>query len=375
MLSSAAIALSTLPMPPEAHLIYPFSGPSYGGILSCSIQGFVFSNGYSMVLMLGLVLNVYYVCKLRYNMDDAVFSKFIEPVMYAASFFSVIIPGIFIWKQDGYNPTPHDPYCAMREFPQGCTIESNPQCRGDKDGGVNAKLMAFSVLFLGLASLFISTVLIATTYANEERHLRQHLKNLESPANPTKVREETLELQHLRSWRKIVTKQSFLYLGAFVSTWSWVPIEIFSGNHKAVGAVRLILFPSQGIFNLLIFLYHKIHVVRKGDEDLTFWEAFQKSLGFSRESTDIFLIHNLDFISASNIRLKIVSDRRNKTSISACAIDASDPLSSSKRSDEEWNQQQSVINSDPDISYAQSSKGELSGFDGISFDPSMFSKK
>ena len=158
-------------------------------------------------------------------MDDAVFSKFIEPVMYAASFFSVIIPGIFIWKQDGYNPTPHDPYCAMREFPQGCTIESNPQCRGDKDGGVNAKLMAFSVLFLGLASLFISTVLIATTYANEERHLRQHLKNLESPANPTKVREETLELQHLRSWRKIVTKQSFLYLGAFVSTWSWVLIE------------------------------------------------------------------------------------------------------------------------------------------------------
>ena len=309
--SSIAIALSTLPMPPETRFVYPFAGPSYGSVLACEIQGFFYTTGYGMALVLGLVLNIYYVCKLRYNMKDAAFQKCIEPLLYAVSFTTMIIPGIFIWRNGGFNPTPHDPFCAVREYPMHCTLETDTQCRGSDI--IQPLIFFFLTIYAAFGLLLISMGLIIASYFSNEREIKQNIKSLnnikrqknldaeESKQINLNSQEQILELHHIRSSRKSVTKQAFLYISAFFLTWFSLFVETATRNHNSVAVVRFIFQPSQGLYNLMIFMYHKIDVAIKDDEDLTIWDALWQILKRPQQfSSKSLMIHNLDFIGAAN---------------------------------------------------------------------------
>jgi len=45
MLSSFAIALTTIPMPKDVHQVYNFDGAAYGTTTTCEIQAFTYSSG------------------------------------------------------------------------------------------------------------------------------------------------------------------------------------------------------------------------------------------------------------------------------------------------------------------------------------------
>ena len=406
MFSSAAIALSTLPLPPESHSIYPFAGPSYGSELTCEIQGFVNTLGNCMVLLLGLILNIYYVCKLRYDMEDEKFSKFIEPVLYTLSFSSTTSISILVWLQDGYNPTPHDPYCGPREYPMKCTLETDPDCRGSATiNGVNPIVIAFIVVVVAFVALIISMGLITTSYVGNERKIMRHLKTLDAPTDEEMTNsanglqynmfEEKLKLQHARASRKAITRQAILYLSAFLLTWTWFIVEVITRNHNIIAMLRFVLQPSQGLFNLMIFLYHKVDVAMKDDEDLTLWEALQRVLRFPQETSEnLLLIHNLEFIGAWNISNvwakassynmkedKPVDMGNSKGSIKEIDPDLSyaSPHESSKLKSLDGFGDISFTHSDPDrtnVSPSEANSKSLGGFDGISFaEPSISSSK
>lgn len=299
-------------MPPETRFIYPFAGPSYGSVLACEIQGFFYITGFGMALVLGLVLNIYYVCKLRYNMKDAAFRKCIEPLLYAVSFTTMIIPGIFIWRNGGFNPTPHDPYCAVREYPMHCTLETDSQCRGSDI--IEPLIFFFWTIYAAFGLLLISMGLIIASYFRNEREIKQNIKSLKNIERQENLDAEEskqidlnsqeqimLELHHIRSSRKSVTKQAFLYISAFFLTWFSLFVETATGNHNSVAVVRFIFQPSQGLYNLMIFMYHKIDVAIKDDEDLTIWDALWQILKRPQQySSKSLMIHNLDFIGAAN---------------------------------------------------------------------------
>ena len=397
MISSIAVSLSTLPLPPESHLIYPFKGPSFGSVLACEIQGLVYTTGFAMVLLLGTVLNIYYVCKLVYNMEDAVFRKRIEPILYAFCVAGVFIPDIFIWRQDGFNPSPYNPFCAAwNSYPHKCTLETDPKCRGaSPDQVVNIAIAGLCIFFIALGALIMSMSLIIASHFRNERNIRQHLGSLKnvqgsSKLNSTQIdllaKEQILELQHIRSTRKTVTKQSFLYILAFFFTWFWNVIESLSGNHNSVAAVRFIFQPSQGLFNLLIFMYHKSIVVKKNsNDDLTLREALTGILRSPKESSsNMLMIHNLDFIGATKFMkfLQLDTDKcGSHLASSASAVDhnhnfISDPEEKTQVAGtiKLYRQSQMVFNdvdANNDLSYAASSELKLNSlggfFEGISF--------
>ena len=62
MITSLAIALTTLPMPRD--VIYPFAGPSYGTIGTCEAQGLAYVVGNGLVYSTNGILNFYYACTL-----------------------------------------------------------------------------------------------------------------------------------------------------------------------------------------------------------------------------------------------------------------------------------------------------------------------
>ena len=357
MIASFAIALTTIPLPPEAFTVYPLAGreSSYGSQFTCELQGFLFYFGSGEILMLGAVLNIYYLCKLRYNMEDEQFRKKLEPFLYLVSLLSILVPAILLWLQGLYNPTPRDPYCAMQYYPENCTLETNPECRGDWHGSgvrVNALLCILFVLLIALLTLVISMGLIFASYCSNERRLSKQLKSIHElyissqsqsqsklpdaacigttddspPTMPIPMRvqqaqegpmldafnlttrheEQIIELQHLKRSRRTVAKQAVMYLSAFILTWIWVLIERVTHDHYIVPMLRLIFQPSQGFFNMLIFFYHKAYVAVKEKEEMTIRAALvQLILSPAHSAGRMRTIDNLDLIGKIEIEEKM----------------------------------------------------------------------
>ena len=106
MLASLAIALTTIPPMPK-DVIYPFAGPSYGTTDTCEAQGLVYVTGSSIVVGMNGILNIYYVCTLRYKMKAETFSKFVEPILLVLGIvIPVVLPIMILANQGLINPNP-----------------------------------------------------------------------------------------------------------------------------------------------------------------------------------------------------------------------------------------------------------------------------
>jgi len=105
MLTSLAIALTTIPMPKD--VIYPFAGRSYGTTATCEAQGLVFVIGSAIGIIMNAILNIYYLCTLRYKMKAATFSKFVEPILLVVGILLPVVTIITILANQGLiNPNP-----------------------------------------------------------------------------------------------------------------------------------------------------------------------------------------------------------------------------------------------------------------------------
>ena len=294
MMSSGAIALVTLPMPSD--VIYPFAFPSYGTKETCEVQGFMIFFGSGTVLMLGLVLNIYYLCKLRYNMEDAKFSHSFEPILYLGILLSMLIPNIIVWKQGSscFNPALSDPFCTIREYPNDCTEENDVGCRGAPSTIKQYVFIVYAVLILSFVSLIVTMVLIIHSFGRDEKRIIQHANR-----NPGMDGESMLieEIRQARDSRRIVTKQATMYLAALTITWIFLFLEIgLSGDNAFIPFMRMVFQPLQGFFNMVIFFYHKIRTMRKSDEDITVAAAFLRLISSPKDVPECVAIENIDLV-------------------------------------------------------------------------------
>jgi hypothetical protein len=78
--TSFAIALTTIPMPKD--VIYPFEMPSYGNIATCEAQGLAFMMGTVVAFCMNGLLNIYYLCTLRYSTKEKKFRCYVEVPFY-----------------------------------------------------------------------------------------------------------------------------------------------------------------------------------------------------------------------------------------------------------------------------------------------------
>jgi hypothetical protein len=73
-----------------------------------------------------------------------------------------------------------------------------------------------------------------------------------------------------------------MYIGAFMLTWIFNALSsLLNVSSIELDAINCVLFPLQGFWNLLIFLYDKTYLIRqhdKNDNDVSFWMAFKQIL-------------------------------------------------------------------------------------------------
>jgi hypothetical protein len=267
-LTSLMIALTTIPMPKD--VIYPFEMPSYGNIATCEAQGFIFMMGNGLAFCMNSVLNLYYLCTLRYNMTEKTFRCYLEiPLFILSLAIFITLPSTALLNQE-LNPDPTDPFCTPITYPLDCTKADNPECRGEggRDTWYPATIAVCSLTFF---TLLITMALVVHSFYRNERKLRKTVKD-----NHIQEGDEAYaDLQYAQWSSGIITRQALMYIAAFLITWIFglVQISFFTEPNDTLYVLRMIFQPLQGFFNLIIFAYHKIYIVLISDEDVSFAEA------------------------------------------------------------------------------------------------------
>jgi hypothetical protein len=278
-------------------VIYPFEMPSYGNIATCEAQGLVYMMGNAFVFCMNGILNIYYLCTLRYNMTEKTFRCYLEiPLFIVSLVISITLPSTALLNQELLNPSPTEPFCVANTYPLDCTKADNPECRGGGDSGVIAPSINCTII-LFFFTLMITMALIVHSFYRNARRLRNALKDI--PSQEVDAKYEALKRAQETS--RIIGRQALMYVAAFLITWifgfaKFLWEETGNADTELLSILPMIFQPLQGFFNLIIFVYHKVQTLRRADDDLTVAEALEKVFFFPSRMEDRATVSNLDMV-------------------------------------------------------------------------------
>ena len=239
ILSSAAMFLTTLPMPKELPFDHTsFVGTRLGNRQTCEAQAFFAVLGYSTMFTYNGMLFVYNTCAIVFQMKEEQIVKFAEPLFHLVPVvlgLSVAILPLFL---EIYNVSEHDAWC---------TIATN-----NKHSTVIALNL---VLFIGV---IIAIILIMRKVFKLELEIA--LRRDEHGERNSSLMKAFQSLQNT----KVIGKQALAYYISFMVTAGLLLIRALIGNEsQAINYLCFILVPLQGFFNLLIFVSHKVYNYRR----------------------------------------------------------------------------------------------------------------
>ena len=235
-------------------------------------------------------------------MPEITFRCYLEIPLYIVTLLmSIGVPCARLINKQLLNPSPTDPYCVPNSYPAGCTIEDNPDCRGGGGGRDEFLTGYLATLSIATFTLLATMTLIIHSFYRNERKLRKAVKDKQ-------IQEDDEGFQALLYAQKtsgIITRQALLYIAAFLIAWIfgffeflWQAevIELTDQGARTLSTLRVMLQPLQGFFNLMIFVYHKVHTLRNADESLTLSEAFAKIFLFAGDMEDQAVFSNLNMV-------------------------------------------------------------------------------
>ncbi len=331
IIQSFAIALTTLPMPSD--MIYEqFGGVVAGTKASCDAQGFLVILGATSSCLLHSVLCIYYLCSVCFKMNNKRFGKVLEAPLYIMSYTFSLFIAVTALTKGQINPSPtRVPWCANARYPWWCDNEI-PNCayeRGNYDGAINA-LNLTQILLLSSASLVVLSMAAIVCYVNyQERSIIRALNQSSSfvPSNDEQEcdsgseqnsRRRRNHQRGLRLWKKNMqfTKDAvlsaLLYNIAFFATWHYALHRFLRYlfypkkeivQSEVVQILRLIFRPLQGVFNMVIFIHHKIRNVRTHRPQTSRWKAFRELL--DSENHPEYIVSNLTMVKRNQCAREI----------------------------------------------------------------------
>jgi hypothetical protein len=244
---------------------------------------------------------------------------------------SVISPIVLLLKADMLNPGVNDPFCVPAIYPEGCNKEDDPDCRGTPSDGRNFILTFIFVLALQFGTLIITMGTVIYTFYKREKRVKDKLKSRTETTDEDESKAR--ELDNAQKMMRIISKQALMYIGAFVITWI---IPMFTAV-ESIGALycfqvlRMIFQPLQGFFNMLIFFYHKVNIIRRNDEDRTVGDALRILFKSPRESPEVVLVYNIEDVVYKDFALpKIISPNNKLIIVSNDHADAKDSAAESQ---------------------------------------------
>ena len=305
IVSSIFIALGTIMVPSDN--IFKFAGPMLGNDTTCKIQGwfilFAFAGGTS----LNVSLSWYFVCKFAFKMSLHHIAKYIEPIMYTYTVALVFfVPSLYL-AMDLIHSNAYDCFCSFVPYPESCDEEQWydwGKCTWE-DGDVEKYFKYANVAYFVIVSHFVLIVfgmsIILWTLHKKKQEIcdlmdaeNETIEQVDRQADGENGRKMAMgNLHHSR----VLIFQALMYIVAFFLTWI---LNFLSGELNIASmetdAINSVLFPLQGLWNLLIFLYDKSYLIRQESQDsLSFWQATKK-IATSPAEVPVFSVTNIEEI-------------------------------------------------------------------------------
>lgn len=260
IITSTSMALTTIPMPRD--VIYPFEGNSYGNVSTCEVQGFLYQMGSSYVMCSNAHLNIFFLCTIRFGMQEEKIKKKLFPVCLVISTLISVPYPIFLLNKKLINPLPYDSWCGAYPLPANCINSMNTseiECiRGDSASAHISHIFKIFVLGLAFTILVISmTMILQTVYVNDLDMYKSQAGNEDdsdiSMANPE---HDQLYSESLKTTRRILI-QALMYIASFFLCWTPVGLACIGVLPRSGEVFRLLFHPLQGFFSAFIFVYSK----------------------------------------------------------------------------------------------------------------------
>lgn len=108
-----------------------------------------------------------------------------------------------------------------------------------------------------------------------------------------RVVEVLKELRYVR----VLFIQAFMYILAFLLTWSFAiaSMSVYNAS-SSIEVAKTVLFPMQGLWNFVIFVFDKVFLVRHVNENEDLWCAI-KGVFLFPEDTPSIVVTNIDILS------------------------------------------------------------------------------
>ncbi len=278
ILSSVAMALTTLPMPRDPELSdYGYGGKKFGNVQTCTAQGFFFMFGSYVMFAYNLGLCVYNTGTIAFRMQERTIVKYVEPFIHLFSMAVGLAVSVPALSFNSYQPLKNRVWCAF---------DTNAQDNNFYHIFVPTMKMMF------LAVTLISGLLMVGRVYYIERNL-SHFRN--SP-------DYEIAARYMKNTKVLIVQVS-LYVSSYAVTLLFpvlintLPADV---DRATLFHFAEVLFPLQGFFNLLIFVSHKIYNYRRVHNDAS--RCYALKLLFAGDNEEIMLFSRVSMINVGRNR-------------------------------------------------------------------------
>jgi hypothetical protein len=325
IISSLFIALGTIMMPSDN--IYPFAGPMLGNKVTCQIQGWFTTFGFAGTTASNACLSWYFVCKIAFKLDANFISKRIEPLIYLyVMSLALFIPSFYLSK-DLLNPNSSDSFCTIVPYPESCDQSAGFEW-SNCDWGDRDEHDLYRYIYIAAYHIFVQFLLIVVgmsiifwTVHRNSKEIRQ-LNIVDEASTEEDIANSQLAVLKDLRFSRVLIFQALMYIGAYILTWSLNCISAQFGIASfGLDAANYVLFPIQGFWNLLIFLYDKSYLIRQHDKKMSVWKAMIQSVSSPGDIPGTFIsnvskIDNDTSESVGEINLISVSENMSDIELS-----------------------------------------------------------
>ncbi|GFH43801.1 predicted protein [Chaetoceros tenuissimus] len=390
-IANISVGAGTLPMPKDN--VYPFKGPMLGNDATCTAQGFLVTFSQICFLPCNVWLAIYYVCVLVFKLEARTISRYIEPFFYIFSLVTSLTGSLICLKDEFYHADPFNAHCYTARYPIHCTwVPDGEECYDNgsflyTEAGYNTNnavtlytvCAVFGLLIICMLAIIINTYRFersmrvnstssavqdsnATTSPNVSASQDTNSRAIDA-ANTSQDNGTTRD--HLK-FSRIVAFQAMLYILSFFIIYMPAAIALSSNEVEEGAGVysRIFLQNFEGFFILCIFLYHKIHNMRRSKKrsDMPICEALSVVL-FSGEHHDDICLENFTMVQ---LEIDDVRERRVAMMEAAMMEIEMDEITDDKAGSVEAEKYEGISFASPEVSY---NIGDAVSSVGVSFAP------
>eukprot|EP00551_Chaetoceros_affinis_P012770 CAMPEP_0203668240 /NCGR_PEP_ID=MMETSP0090-20130426/4926_1 /ASSEMBLY_ACC=CAM_ASM_001088 /TAXON_ID=426623 /ORGANISM="Chaetoceros affinis, Strain CCMP159" /LENGTH=461 /DNA_ID=CAMNT_0050532635 /DNA_START=337 /DNA_END=1722 /DNA_ORIENTATION=+ len=313
--------------------IVNIQGTRLGNTFTCTLQGFLIRYGYlSSDSYFRLGLSFYYACAIGFEMRIETLTKYIEPLIHTSCIslgLFLSLPPLFI---GGYNVSYDANYCTVAPKPWFCKNDNSTVACVRGGAGMGIQLLSEKTLVNRYdppttAFIIVCLLVVCCRVYQKDREMAKllrdwgifdcgsrHLRNLHGkPGISIRLRQgvyrlrngEVVSLEEIQQRikdqykdTKVIVSQSAVYFSVQLFLIASELIFSFSVGSISVLAVITVLWSVQGLYQLFIFIFHKVFNQRRNEPNISFSDALIEI--FRGPGDEAFIISGIHAVDAIN---------------------------------------------------------------------------